>query len=252
FSGYSDIEIGGGEGNISDDDRYTALIGVRSGGVDVIVYDIANDKVLSTKRYDGYSGPWGDVDAAHISRSGRYVVVSVKKPKMAYDLYDAQNMNLLRRLVDGQIGHSDMGYAMEGQEAMITMGIYGQPVVHSIRLSDGVRREEVPAAYMAWNEHISCRNNLRPGWCYISTYYGTARQSAYMYRQIYAVKLDGSGTVQRFSPSAFADNPSDQQYLRQAHAVPSRDGRLVLFASDWRNGSSGASIHTYVAGMNVD
>src|SRR5690606_34249028 len=50
FSGYSDIEIGGGEGNSSDDDRYTALIGVRSGGVDVLVYDIANDRVVSTKR----------------------------------------------------------------------------------------------------------------------------------------------------------------------------------------------------------
>src|SRR5690606_30538309 len=200
----------------------------------------------------GYSGPWGDIDAAHISRSGKYVVVSVQKSGQAYDLYDAQTMTLLRRLVDRWIPHSDMGYTMEGEEALITQGVYGNSTVHSIRLREGVVRQELPTAYMAWNEHVSCRNNLRPGWCYISTNYGTARLGAYMYRQIYAFKLDGSGTVQRFTPSPFADNPSDEQYLREAHGVPSRDGRLVLFASDWRNGSSGAPIHTYVVGVNVD
>src|SRR5690606_24251896 len=124
FSGYSRVHIGGGEGNISDDDRYVALIGERSGGVDVLVYDIANDKVQSTKRFDNYSGPWGDIDAAHISRSGKYVVVSVRKSGEAYDLYDAQTMTLLRRLVDRWIPHSDMGYTMEGEEALITQGDY--------------------------------------------------------------------------------------------------------------------------------
>jgi hypothetical protein len=73
-----------------------------------------------------------------------------------------------------------------------------------------------------------------------------------MYRQIYAVKLDGTGTVQRFSPSPFADHAADERYLRESHVVPSRDGRLVLFASDWRNASAGAPIYTYVTGVRVD
>ena len=249
FSEYSRIYIGGGEGNVSDDDRRVALIGRRSGGVDVLVYDIANDAVVSIRRFDGYSGPHGDIDSAVISRSGRYVLLGVKEPR-GYDLYDAQNMQFLRRLVDNERSHGDIGYTMEGHEALITSA-NGRSGISSIRLSDGVLREEVPSSYMAWNQHTSCRNNLRPGWCYISTFYHGAKQDAYMFRQIFAIKLDGSGTVQRFAPSMFADNPADESYLRETQAVPSRDGRRVLFASDWRNASAGAPIHTYVAGTSV-
>jgi len=249
FPEYSQIYIGGGEGNVSDDDRRVVLIGKRSGGVDVLVYDIANDAVVSTRRFNGYSGPHGDIDSAVISRSGRYVLVGVKEP-LGYDLYDAQNMQFLRRLVNNQRSHSDIGYTMEGHEALITSA-NGRSGINSIRLSDGVLREEAPSSYMAWNQHTSCRNNLRPGWCYISTFSHSAKQDAYMFRQIFAIKLDGSGTVQRFSPAPFSDNPADQAGLRGAQAVPSRDGRRVLFASDWRNASAGAPIHTYIAGTTV-
>lgn len=249
FSEYSRIYIGGGEGNVSDDDRRVALIGVRSGGVDVLVYDIERNTVVSTRRFDGYSGPHGDIDSAAISPSGRYVLLGVDEP-LGYDLYDAQDMKFLRRLVNNQRSHSDMGYTMEGHEALITSA-NKRSAINSIRLADGVLREEAPSSYMAWNQHTSCRNNLRPGWCYISTFSHSASRDAYMYRQIFAIKLDGSGTVQRFAPGTFADNPADQAYLREAHAVPSRDGRRVLFASDWRDASAGAPIHTYVVGTSV-
>ena len=247
FPEYSAVYVGGGEGNVSDDDRRVALIGKRSGGVDVLVYDIANDTVVATRRFDGYSGPWGDIDSAAISPSGRYVLVGQTKPGLSYALYDAQTMNFLRTLVNNQLSHGDMGYTVEGHEVLLTQA-NGQAALYSIRLSDGVQRVEVPASYMAWNQHTSCRNNLRPGWCYVSTTYHNAKTDAYMYRQIFSVKLDGTGTVERYSPAPFADNPADEEYLRQAQAVPSRDGRRVLFASDWRNASAGAPVHTYVAG----
>ncbi|MBE0594441.1 MAG: hypothetical protein M9951_06290 [Burkholderiaceae bacterium] len=248
FGEYTQVYIGGGEGNISDDDRYVALIGTRSGGVDVLVYDIANDVVVSSRRFDGYSGPWGDVDSAAISPSGKYVLVGMTRPGYSYALYDRQTMTFQRTLVDKQLSHADMGYTVEGDEALVTQAS-GRSAIYSIRLSDGYQREEAPVSYMGWNQHTSCRNNQRPGWCYISTSYHNAATGAYMYRQIFALKLDGTGTVQRFAPGTFADNPSDSSYDRQAHAVPSRDGRRVLFASDWRDASAGAPIHTYVAGI---
>ena len=250
FSQYSRIRIGGGEGNQSDNDRYVALVGERSGGVDVFVYDISNDVVVSTAKFDGFTGPYGDIDSAGVSPSGRYVLVGITRPNKNYDLYDLQTMTFLRRLVSNQLSHGDMGYTAEGDEALVTSAD-GQSALKSIRLSDGRKRVELSSAHMAWNQHVSCQNKARPGWCYVSTFYHSAKTDAYMYRQIFALKLDGSGTVQRFAPATFADNPSGDKYTREHHAVPNRNGTLVLFASDWRNASSSATVHTYVAGTRL-
>lgn len=250
FPNYSRVYIGGGEGNVSDDDRYVVLIGKAPSAVDILVYDIPDDRVVSTRRFEGYTGPWGDIDSAVISRSGKYVVLGVSKPERGYDLYDSKSMAFLRRLVDNQRSHADIGYTTEGHEVLVTQASR-DTAMSSIRLADGVQRQEVAGELMAWNQHTSCRNNLRPGWCYVGTSYQDANTSAYMYRQIFAIKLDGTGKVQRFAPNPFADKPADEEYMRESHAVPSRDGRLVLFASDWRDGSSSAVIHTYVAGTQI-
>ena len=47
--------------------------------------------------------------------------------------------------------------------------------------------------------------------------------------EIVAVKMDGSGTVERFGHY----HSTASVYRSQAQAVPSPDGRRVLFASDW-------------------
>lgn len=253
FSQYSRISIGGGEGNLSDDDRFVALIGQRENGVDVFVYDIARDRAGPARRFDGYTGPWGDIDSAKISPAGDYVVVGMGARETGYDLYDRESMVFLRRLVDGKLSHGDVGWSSEGDEVLVTEGDAHQPTLHSIRLRDGMRREELPATHMAYNEHVSCRNNLRPGWCYVSTFApeDTLSRDKFMYRQTYAIRLDGSGSVERFAPGTFAEDPADRRYERQAQAVPDRDGQRVLFASDWGDAAAGAPIHAYVAGVSL-
>jgi hypothetical protein len=102
---------------------------------------------------------------------------------------------------------------------------------------------------MTWSNHVSCRNNARRGWCYISSY---ALTSGLMERQIFALKLDGSGTVERFAPAIFAETGNGgEDYARSPMAVPSRDGSLILFASDWGNQSLSANIDTYVSGVRL-
>jgi hypothetical protein len=65
--------------------------------------------------------------------------------------------------------------------------------------------------------------------------------------EILAVKLDGSGQVERFGHYHSTAKP----YRAEAHPVPSPDGRRVLFASDWADdcgsgcGSKGV-INAYV------
>src|SRR5439155_4656141 len=63
--------------------------------------------------------------------------------------------------------------------------------------------------------------------------------------EIVAVKLDGSGTVERL---AQVHTNLNGIYLAEAHPVPSPDGRRVLFASNWELAGDGLlnSIQDYV------
>lgn len=251
FSGYSSIHIGGGEGNLSDDGRLVALIGQRAGGVDIIVYDISANAVLSTGRFDGLTGPHGAINSATVSPSGKYVLLGVEKggTDRGWDVYDARTMRFLRRLVHDQFSHADLGYTTAGEEVLLTAS-NGKSAMVSIRLADGVQREELSSGHMTWFNHVSCRNTKRPGWCYISSY--DEGNGQYMIRQLFALKLDGSGTVQRFAPAIFADTPDDDEdYTRSPMGVPNQEGTLMLFASDWGNPSMAAPIDAYVVGVDL-
>ena len=101
--------------------------------------------------------------------------------------------------------------------------------VLKVRLRDGKVTELTDGDNEAGFSHASCRNTLRPGWVYV-TY---ARDPVYAGKrfagEIVAVKMDGSGTVQRFGHYHSTAKP----YRAEAHGVPSPDGRRILFASDW-------------------
>ncbi|MEO8216233.1 MAG: hypothetical protein ABI718_04035 [Acidobacteriota bacterium] len=250
FPEWKDTSIGVGEGNISDDNRYVALVGVTSTGVDVLVYDIPNQRIVSRRAFPGPITLGRDIDWVGISPSGKYVVVCLNGTTKAHDVYDSQTMNLIRRITPGSVTHGDLGYDSSGNDVFVTQN--GSNAISSIRLSDGVSRQEISATAMASNQHISCRNSKRPGYCYVSTYSDIWGVTQFLYREIFALKLDGSGTVERFSQSFAADLPvSDLQYERQSQGVPSRDGTQVLFSSDFGDGSSSAIIYDYVVGMKV-
>jgi hypothetical protein len=250
FPQYSRVLLGGGEGNLSNDDRYVALIGQRDDGIDVFTFDVEARTTVATLAFDGASGPHGDLDSASISPSGRYVVIGLTRPDRSYELYDAATMGHLRTLVAGQVSHGDIGISQEGSEVLVTSA-NGLSALYSIRLDDGSARLELSEAHMAWNKHVSCRNFARPGWCYVSTYWNPVRQDAYLFREIFALKLDGSSKIQRFAPGTFAERPVDLAYPREAHAVPNPIGNLVLYASDWGDGTASAVVHSYVAGVEV-
>jgi len=99
--------------------------------------------------------------------------------------------------------------------------------VVKVRLRDGKVTPLTDPANEASFMHGSARNTLRPGWFYVT--YGRGQPGMRFNAEIVAVKMDGSGEVERFGhyhSTAFA-------YRAQAQAVPSPDGRRVLFASDW-------------------
>jgi hypothetical protein len=83
--------------------------------------------------------------------------------------------------------------------------------------------------------HVSCRNHKLLGWCYVST-------NEKDYREVFAVRLDGSKAVRRFAQvhQRGNDSPGGQvgnkyYYAQDAFVNVSPDGTRVLFWSDYGN-----------------
>jgi hypothetical protein len=256
FSGFTSLYLGMNSGNLSNDDRYIPLVGEYATGFTVIIYDAINNVEVGRKDFPGVPvANW-----VSMSQSGQYVVVGINDSATGvsyYDVYDTQ-MNYLRRLNAYAGGHADLGYDSTGNEVLV----YGQYVggkgvlLMSIRLADNTVQQQLPGIsapagiYMASNYHISCRNINRPGYCYVSNFAFGYALDAYMFHEVFGLKLDGSGSVERFSQDFAAPLPlADIPYFRMSMVVPNRDGSLVLFSSDWGDPSSTAIIYDYVAGV---
>ena len=223
FPEYDSLEFGPWEANISNDDRYMALAGQSGNDMVLIVYDLQNDDIVATRRF---AGKWGQFDWVSMSQSGEYVVVNWVYPVGglflgAVESYD-RNLNLLAEL-SPQGEHGDIGYDVDGNEVYVQVN----PIT-AYRLDTG-EPTVVLSGSPYWG-HISCRNLNRPGWCYASV---TAS------KEVFAIKLDGSETVQMFSYTQMESSSLSSL------AVPSPDGTKVLFRSDW----GGQGTHVYISEM---
>jgi hypothetical protein len=239
FTEYDFVSIGEEEGNVSNDDQYVVLMAKKGTSTYSIMYNIQTDTVVSVWNMNG---KWPDWVA--VSQSGQYILVNwnTDGPSryQGIEVYD-QNFNFLRQaVVYGS--HADMGYDVNGNEVLVSFasGIANASII-ATRL-DGVGRiiviDKSPGF---WAGHISCRNLNRPGWCYLS--HAESNTGIVGYDETFAVKLDGSQTVERF---AHEHHVPLSQYYEEPMAVPSRDGYKVLFSSNWDGGSV---VYDYIAEM---
>ncbi len=190
-----------------------------------------------------------------MSQSGNYAVVNINNRASGgsarFDVYN----NSIYKLYTASIyagGHADFGYDTAGNEIMLGDFDGNTTTLYTFNLATQHLTKQLSPAVNGWSTHVSCHNLNRPGYCYISNLYidDVPSENAYAYREVYAVKLDGSGTVERFSQDFKAAAPANNAYERTARAVPNRDGSLVLFASDWGNPTSSAIVYDYVAGRH--
>ncbi len=258
------------EGNVSADGRYICIIDASTNSkmrvVDMDSYPTlritSSDFMINT---DCPSTGCG-VDWASISPSGKYAVVSyqwdyprvfnvdpdtlsitvhpmpVSSPECPVDT--GSHTGPKKDPTKGYIydlGHADMAFNPFDANEEVLVGQYrhwctnvvpGAGTVIMVRLMDN----KVTTLTMPPNEedswHISTRNFKRPGWVYVSYhYYNTSKR---FYDEIIAVKMDGSQTVERLAHS-HSNNAAggDIGYRSETHAVPSWDGRRVIFASNW-------------------
>lgn len=229
FKDFKEISYGFNKGNMSYDDRYIGLVGKNESDLTLIVYDIKNNQIVGTD-------PIGNVDLAWFSVSplGNYAVITFGEdgdlPTQGLKAYDIDLTN--KRHLNNYTTHSDLGIDADGQEVYVAFGDETtRPngyFMKMVRLSDGLTTPlfNYTPDNGVWNGHISCRNINRPGWAYVSE--GCCETIGK--KELFAIKLDSSNTVERFGLHHATYHDAYQQ---QPQAVPNRDGTKIMFASSW-------------------
>ncbi len=253
--------MGMGEGNPSADGRFVALADAQR----VFVVDMDPQSPYSAypnKRI----GPALDVSACglpdgcgidwvSISASGKYVVVNYDGDHPRVFDVNPSTLELTPRVLPSNsnlcsggsasqgyiydLGHADLTVnpfdnnedVLVGQDGCSNIGntINGKVIggVAMVRLRDGAIFPVSSPTNEAYPHHVSTRNSDRPGWAYVT--YNTSGGKRFS-NEVVAIKMDGSRAVQRF---AHMHSDITDCYECQGHAVPSRDGRRVLWASNW-------------------
>lgn len=229
FTDVDEVLLGRYEGNFSNDDRFFPFL-LRNGNSYVVEsYDLANRQVMGSMNV-GRNGP----DWVSFSQSGDYVVIQWNQegngPFEGVDVYDRE-LRFLRKLTN-ESSHGDLGYDAAGNEVYVFYSLSeDNGRILSVNLETGEQVVQFDGLPGLWGGHVSCRNLNRPGFAYISEQGHPSRVNIFQgHREIFALKLDGSGTVERF---CHHHSESSIGYYFQPHAVPNRDGNQVIFASNW-------------------
>jgi uncharacterized protein YjdB len=268
--------IGSYEGNPSNDGRYVAL--GNADGSSIFVVDMQTSRIgpvynaLANCHMSGCVYDW-----VQISASGKYVIVDwTASPDtgQAFQVWDMDTTTLalsfhtgLTKIYAGcggstafghiyNLGHADVTVDPSDQNADVVVGKGlcsnfgktnedGKRVgwVVKVRVRDGLMTPLTDPTNEAEVRHVSARNLDRPGWAYVGY---TPASGKRFNDEIIAVTLDGTQTVERLVHKHTDDSGC---YQCEAHSVPSRDGKRVMWASNWMsNGTGGSSsaIEAYV------
>jgi hypothetical protein len=280
----ADYGIGSGEGNPSNDGRFVAV----GNQTQMVVIDMDPQPPHASypaKRIGPvYTFPPCSLAGGcrignlSVSASGRYVDVKYAGKDTTADLHriysvEPQTLALTPQpmaagsLRCGSFASRPGGWIFPLKHADLAVNPYdhdedvlvggracpGSRIGHvvMVRLRDGQVTALTDPRNEASVQHVSTRNLDRPGWAYVGYYKGAGRRFS---DEIVAVKMDGSGEVERI---AHKHSASSGCYRCESHPVPSRDGRRVLFASNWEQDCGGdcgerSDIKSYVVGVAPD
>ena len=234
FSNYASVDFGFGEGNQDKYDRYVGLIGKNGNNSTLIVYDIQNDVITGTKDI-GTNG--SELDWFSVSQLGGFAVAQYKDngtgATAGIKSYNIDMTN--EQHIYHNTEHGDLGVDAFGNEVIVEYGgesewndnfslymarLDGQGVTKLFPYINGRG---------IWGGHISTQNVDRPGWAYISEQCCPTNPVAPA--EIFAIKLDGSGTIERYGKH----NAAPSSYLHETQVVPNRNGTKMIFASNWND-----------------
>ncbi|MGE0682447.1 MAG: hypothetical protein AB7P69_16295 [Candidatus Binatia bacterium] len=240
------------EGRPSDDWRYYAFIGYLDSSfssADLVVVDLVEKRIVATIANAGIP------DWVSMSPSGKYVVAQWVSGE-GTRIYDRKTLTVLRNAFS-DYAHSDFAFDAEGNEVLVYYATSGKQLAElgnpsgaplaAARLADG--RKTVLLS-LDWDIalHVSgIASRAHPGWVLISTYTDSSTSQQPFARELFWLKLDGSGAVRRIahhhSDLTFRATPwggQEKDYFAEPQATSSWDGDIVLFSSVW-----GASFNHY-------
>ncbi len=232
FTGYSGFKLGPSEGNFSYDSKMVAIAALDPSGNEVIfAYDIS----ANIKYPDISLAFTNDLDWVSISPKGTYVVL--QHDEDATIVYDLNGKKISEWKEYGTPSHYDLSVDADGNEIGVGVAKSGQSGrVIKRRLKDGAITALTTGGYAS---HTSTRSFAAPGLAF-STYNDNPSHPPYI-SEIVMIRLDGTGV---YRIAHHHSNVTD--YLAEVHAVPSRDGTRIAFASNWE-ASSGRPVQTYIA-----
>jgi len=196
------------------------------------------DRAAGTKSADLDIGAEGvsSLDWASVSQGGGYVLLHgvINGAAQTTKVYDRATLALRSFWSTDPLGHFDLGVDAAGREVAFgaaSGGTYSRRFV-ARRLDTG---QITPlSAAISFNWHASTRAVQRPGWGYAVT---NDLTGAVLDGELYALKLDGSQGIERYGRHRTVGSGT-----ASAVAVPSPDGRRVMFGSNW----GGTAVQTYI------
>ena len=239
----------------------------------IILYDLQQDQAV-IKDFDGSHKLYltktyknDKLDWASIAPTGKHVLIHKysdmrsgvatdnKKTVEVYDLNLNYKFTLAYKANHGDICISADGsrdyyvqFENEGPGAFDHYAGDEQAMMSGVWQYDLETGERVRLLANHGGGHVSCRNYQRPGWAYIGykKLIDEDEDYPYLYRDVFAVKLgpqgaqNGERVVERFANSRYMkkDNSAcGYKYTDLSpHALPSPDGTMVLFKSNWAPG----------------
>lgn len=233
---YSGLEFGPYKGNLSLDGSRLALRARDASGRRVMfVYDLDRRYKFPDVDLATLSGANASCD---IAASGQLVIcfqLEANRTETAYIL-KATGETVGFWPEHHRPGHGDFAVDPDGSDVYIGVSKSDPDKWHIIkrRLVDGAVTVLTPAGY---GTHVSGRAIARAGWA-IATFEGTREKVlsnpgwAPFYREVVAIRTDGSGEVRRLAHTYNARI----DYYSESHASPSPDASRIVWSSNWGQG----------------
>lgn len=232
------------EGRPSDDWRYYAFLGYRDNSfaeADIVVADLVEKRIVAT--WSNSSIP----DWVSMSPSGEYVVAMWLSGE-GTRVYARSTLEM-RNVAFSDFGHADFAFDGEGNEVLVYHATSGKQLLElgnpsgapfaMARLADGKKTVLQSVSWDMTPHFCGLASREHPGWVLVSTYADATAPQRPFAREIYWLKLDGSGEVRRIahhhSDQAFRPGPwgVEKDYFAEPQATSSWDGNLIIFSSVW-------------------
>jgi len=238
---YSRIELGMNEGIIDNNDRFVALNCTRSGGTDIVVFDILNQEIWSVIELVG------NADWVSISQSGDYLIVQYfdngstfgQSGSWVYDNTQNEPTNL--RLLFNQTEHAAPATDVNGEDVLVAfkigsqMGNDGGTYMYMARLRDSfIKYKFVDVGGVGrgiYGGHISAQNTSDSGWAFVTETCCAVGSEGRPANDVFSIKLDYTDeSIMRYYFRAYSERIGTEY---SAYGTPNRDGTKVLFQSWW-------------------